>query len=150
MIHPVAHEPSRESLPEDNIGLISHGYEAYARRDFPAVFALLHPEIEIFQTELLPWGGTYRGQEQARDFFRRLSEHVEATPEPEAFIDAGDRVVAVGRLRGRARASGQTFDLAIVHLWTVRDGRVARFEAYIDTPQMLRALAGQNISQGRD
>ena len=127
-------------MSEENVELIRRGYEAYARRDFESVFALLHPEVEIHQTEALPWGGTYRGLGQAGEFFRRLGEHTEGTPEPELFIPAGDDVVAVGRLRGRARASGKEYDLAIAHLWSVRDGRVIRFAAYIDTPAMLAAL----------
>lgn len=128
-------------MPEDNVELIRRGYEAYARRDFPSVFALLHPDIEIYQTELLPWGGTYRGHQQAREFFRKLSEHTEGEPEPTEFISAGDDVVAVGRLRGRVRANGQSYDLAIVHLWSVKEGQIVRFAAYIDTPGMLSAMA---------
>ena len=129
-------------MSADNVELIRRGYEAYARRDFAAVFDLLHPEVEIYQTAALPWGGTYRGREQAREFFRRLGEHTEGGPEAEEFIDAGEDVLALGRLRGRVRANGRPFDLAIAHLWTVREGRVVRFAAYIDTPAMLSALGG--------
>lgn len=128
---------------EDNVELVRSGYRAYARRDFPGVFALLHRDVEIYQTELLPWGGTYRGHEQAREFFRRLNEHTEGQPEPAEFISAGADVVASGRLRGRARATGRAFDLSIVHLWTVREGLIVRFAAYIDTPAMLAALRGE-------
>ncbi|HWW76953.1 MAG TPA: nuclear transport factor 2 family protein [Pyrinomonadaceae bacterium] len=132
-------------MSADNVELIRRGYEAYARRDFAAVFALLHPEVEIYQTASLPWGGTYRGQEQAREFFRRLSEQTEGGPEPSEFIAAGDDVVATGRLRGRVRANGRPFDLAIAHLWTVREGKIVRFAAYIDTPAMLSALGGDGV-----
>jgi ketosteroid isomerase-like protein len=58
----------------------------------------------------------------------------------ERLIDAGDHVVAVGRSRGRTRAGGVAFDLAVVHVWTVEDTRIARLEVYIDTPPMLQAL----------
>jgi ketosteroid isomerase-like protein len=53
------------------------------------------------------------------------------------FIDAGDHVAAVGRTRGRTRAGSAAFDLAVVHVWTVRD---TRLEVYIDTPAMREAL----------
>lgn len=122
--------------------LIRSGYEAYHRRDHGAVFALLDPAIEIRQTELLPWGGTYRGIEEARTFFQRLNDHTDGHPEPIEFIEAGDDIVVTGRLRGRARRSGGAYDLAIVHRWTVRGEKVVRFEAFIDTPAMLRALNG--------
>lgn len=128
-------------MSEANVELVRRGYEAYARGDFAAVFALLDSEVEIYQTSLLPWGGTYRGHEEARAFFRKLNELTEGRPEPTEFISAGDDVVATGRLRGRVRANGSEYDLAIVHLWTVREGLVKRFAAYIETPGMLSALA---------
>jgi ketosteroid isomerase-like protein len=125
----------------ENIELIRRGYEAYARGDFASVFALLHPQVEICQTELLPWGGTYRGHEQAREFFRKLNEYTEGLPEPEEFIAAGDDVVVMGRLRGKARGSDRHYDLKIVHLWSIEGEQIVRFAAYIDTPGMLAALA---------
>lgn len=131
-------------MSEENVELVRRGYEAYARGDFQAVFALLHPGVEIHQTEALPWGGSYRGHEGAREFFRRLGEHTEGGPEPSEFIAAGDEVAVTGRLRGRARASGRAFDLAVVHLWRVEGGRVVRFAAYIDTPGMLCALSAES------
>lgn len=127
-------------MVEDNINLIRQGYEAYERRDFAAIFALLHPEIEIYQTDLLPWGGRYQGHEQARTFFQKLNEYTDAQPEPIEFISAGDDVAVIGRLRGHVRATEQEFDLKIIHLWTVNHDRIVRFQAYIDTPGMLAAL----------
>jgi hypothetical protein len=49
--------------------------------------------------------------------------------------------VQVGRTRGTVRANGAAFDVPEVHVWTVAGGRVRRFEAYLDTPAMLAALA---------
>jgi hypothetical protein len=75
-------------------------------------------------------------------FFARLRDAIDSTVTVERFIDAGDHVAAVGRTAGRTRA-GVAFDVAIVHVWAVRDGRIAGFEAYIDTPAMLAALGGR-------
>lgn len=142
---PLANEPPPFNfipMSEDNIALIQSAYEAHRRGEIAAVFALLHPEVEMVQTDLLPWGGTHRGHEGARTFFRKLAEHTEALPEPGAFFSAGDEVVVQGRLRGKARASGRAIDLAIVHVWRVRERQVVRFAAYINTPAMLEALQG--------
>ncbi|HEY3724801.1 MAG TPA: hypothetical protein VGN59_15720 [Acidimicrobiia bacterium] len=59
-----------------------------------------------------------------------------------ADLDAvlADRVVQRGRTAGTVRASGSTFDVAEVHVWTLRDGRVVAAELFIDTPAMLAAL----------
>jgi len=59
---------------------------------------------------------------------------------PASFIDAGDEVVAVGRTRGIARTTGYPFDAAAVHVWTVRDGKIAAFRAFVNHPTMLAAL----------
>jgi ketosteroid isomerase-like protein len=128
-------------MSDTALQLVRQAYAAYAARDVAAIFALLHPDVEIVQTPLLPWGGTHRGLDGARAFFRTIGELTAAIPEPSGYISAGDDVVVVGRLRGQARATGAPIDLAIAHVLTVRDGRIARFAAYIDTPAMLAALA---------
>jgi ketosteroid isomerase-like protein len=129
-------------MPSANIDMVSQAYDAYTRGAAAEVFQLLDPEIEIIQTTDLPWGGHYRGLMEAITFFGKLREHVEALPQPETLFEAGNDVVAVGRLRGRARSSGAAIDLPIVHIWTFRDGRIIRFSAFIDTPAMLAALNG--------
>ncbi|MBS1718273.1 MAG: nuclear transport factor 2 family protein [Armatimonadetes bacterium] len=120
---------------------IRTAYDAYEAGNFAQVFALLSPSIVITQTDLLPWGGEHRGHEGAREFFRLLGVHTDARPHPVEFVPAGNQVAVFGRLKGSARASGKPIDLAIVHLWTVEGGLITRFEAYIDTPAMLDALA---------
>jgi uncharacterized protein len=37
-------------------------------------------------------------------------------------------------------ANGAPFDVAEAHVWELRNGKVVRFRAYIDTPAMLEAL----------
>ena len=123
-----------------NLTLVREMYDAFARRDAVAVLERLHADVEIRQTELVPWGGHYRGHAGAREFFERVLGAIDSAVSIERFIDAGDHVAAVGRTRGRTRAGGAAFDLAVVHVWTVRDARITRLEVYIDTPAMREAL----------
>jgi ketosteroid isomerase-like protein len=116
-------------------------YDAFARRDGATILGRLHADVEFHQTELLPWGGRFRGHDGAREFFERLRDAIESAVTVDRFIEAGDHVAVTGRTRGHTRSGGTAFDVAIVHVWTVRDGRVSRFEAYIETPAMLAALA---------
>jgi ketosteroid isomerase-like protein len=123
-----------------DVRLVGEVYDAFARRDAAAVLERLHQDVEIRQTELVPWGGHYRGHEGAREFFGRVLGAIDSTVTIERFVDAGDHVAAVGRTRGRTRGGGAAFDLAVVHVWTVRATRIARLEVYIDTPGMRQAL----------
>lgn len=138
---PLPEPPMSDPTPaESPLDVVRRGYAAYARRDLPAILALLDPDVELVQTPLLPWGGAHRGSAGAQAFFGRIAQLTDATPEPAAFIPAGDDVVVVGRLRGTARATGRPLDLDFAHVVTVRGGRFVRFAAYIDTPAMLAAL----------
>ena len=135
----------------DNVTAVRNLYDAYRRQDTAAFFQSLDPEVEVYQSESLPWGGRYKGTDQVKGFgmtlmlgniTSKLTEHFDARVEVDQIIDTGDHVVAVGRSRGRVRANGQQFDLAVAHVWTLRQGKVRRFEVYLDTPAMLNALRG--------
>jgi hypothetical protein len=115
-------------------------YGAYERRDLVSVFQLLAKDVEFIQSTELPWGGHYIGHDGVKQFLAVLREHVNSRVILERLIDAGDRVVAVGRTVGKACATQLEFDVPVVHVWTLQDGQVARFEAYIDNATMLAAL----------
>jgi ketosteroid isomerase-like protein len=127
-------------MPDTNLTLIRLAYDSYARQDLSLMLKLVSADVVFHTTTALPWGGTYRGHSGGLEYFRRLTEFIDATPIPEEFFATGDDVVVVGRLRGLARATGREFDVRIVHVWTVRQGQVTSFTAYIDTLAMLQAL----------
>jgi len=52
---------------------------------------------------------------------------------PEELIGSGDTVAAVVRYTGTGQASGKELDLPVVHVWDVRDGKIACFRQFIDT-----------------
>ena len=76
-------------MPAAGLAVVREMYDAFARRDGAAIFALLHPDVELRQTELLPWGGHYRGHEARREFFARLREAIDSAVTVERLIDAG-------------------------------------------------------------
>jgi ketosteroid isomerase-like protein len=126
--------------PRPNVALVARLYEAFKRRDMPTIFGLLAPDVEIFQASEVPWGGTYQGHDGVMAFFAKLVQSVTSAITLERFIDAGDQVVAIGRNRGTVNANGAVLDVAVAHVWTVRDGLIARVEYYVDDPAMLAAL----------
>jgi ketosteroid isomerase-like protein len=123
-----------------NVGIVARVYDAFRTRKHPEVFALLHPDIEIFQSNEVPWGGVYRGHEGVGQFFAKLTGKITSTVIIERYVDAGDQVVAIGRTRGSTNEGDRRFDVRIAHVWTLRDGGVSRVEYYIDDPTMLAVL----------
>jgi uncharacterized protein len=122
-------------MSQEDVHTIRGLYEAFGRKDLPTILAVLHPQVEFYQSTLLPWGGIYRGQEDAKRFFMTLAEHVESRIDLDHIIDTGEHVVAVDHSRGRVKANDSAFEVAIAHVWTMRQGKAVRFENYLDPPR---------------
>ncbi|MGH8984504.1 MAG: nuclear transport factor 2 family protein [Acidimicrobiia bacterium] len=123
-----------------NLATIRRVYDAMKARDTSVIEELFAPDISIWQTPELPWGGSHEGHEGAFTFFLRLLEHIQSEVSTENLYAAADHVVQTGRTRGTVVANGASFDVPEVHVWELRDGKIVRFTVYIDTPAMLSAL----------
>lgn len=123
-------------------------YAAFGRRDTATIFSLFSPDIEIRQSEALPWGGLYRGHAGAQQFFAKLTSQINSTVAIDRFIDAGDHVVVVGWTQGAVNGTGATFRVPIAHVWKVRDGLAEQAQFFIDNPTMLAALDANSRSDG--
>ena len=120
-----------------NLEVVQAVYEAFKRQDLATLLAAFDSSAEIDQSELVPWGGRYRGLEGVRSFLGALMSHVESVVEVEEIFDAGDRIVQIGRSRGRVHATGSEFDTREVHIWKVREGKIVDLKIFLDLPAML-------------
>jgi ketosteroid isomerase-like protein len=135
-------------MSRENVEIVERLYEAFASRDVREILSRLAPEVEITQSTDLPWGGVYQGPDQFGLFFRNLTQHIHSTLTFERYLDSGDQVVAIGRTQGTVAATGAPFDVPIVHLWRLREGKVLSFQPYIDNPEMQAALAVESPASG--
>ena len=122
------------------IRIVEALYEGFRRRDLPGIFGLLSADVEIVQSDKLPWGGGYRGHEGARRFFGQLGSHITSTLAIDRLVDSEDHVAAIGWTEGTVNATGAAYCVPIVHVWQIRDGRIARAQFFIDHPKMLKVL----------
>ena len=60
--------------------------------------------------------------------------------EVDALHDAGDKVVAILRQRGRSKAGGILVEMSLAQVWTIRDGKQARSEMYSDTNEAFKSV----------
>jgi ketosteroid isomerase-like protein len=128
-------------MSSDNVRVVQRLYEAFGHRDEQEILGLIAPDVEVIQTPELPWGGHYRGAAEFREFFLKLTRHIDSNLTFERFLDAGDDVVVIGRTHGKILANGQPFDVPLVHVWRIREGKAARFQPYIDVPTMQMSLS---------
>lgn len=59
--------------------------------------------------------------------------------EPTELIDLGDRLLALGRIRGTGEASRIAVDVEVALLMTLKNGRVIREEHYTDSAEAMEA-----------
>ena len=69
-----------------------------------------------------------------RGWFGKLAEDLDFTAfEPGDFIAQGDKVVSIVHAEARVRSTGRSVVNDEAHVWTFKDGKVARFRIYFDT-----------------
>ncbi|HEV2982377.1 MAG TPA: nuclear transport factor 2 family protein [Solirubrobacteraceae bacterium] len=122
-------------MSEQNVEFVNGIYAAFGRGDVPAVLGAFADDIEWLEAEGMPYGGLHRGPEAvAQNVFGPITEDVEGfAVTPEELIGSGATVVAVVRYTGTGKATGKTLDEPAVHVWDIRDGKLARFRQFIDT-----------------
>jgi ketosteroid isomerase-like protein len=132
------------AVSEHEIQALRRIYAAMTRWDLDELIADVAHDIEWTLPEPLPWGGTRHGHDGIEAFASVFRDHVDGTwADPDDFLDAGDRIVVLGRLRGQARATGQKFEVGFAHVWTLTDGVASRLRSYFDTASVLAALEGR-------
>lgn len=101
----------------------------------------LDPDVEIRDHDI-PERGQYRGHD---GFSRWLEEWGSAWAEwsvqPEQFIDAGNRVVAIVRLKAKRRESGAEIERRDAILYELRGDKIVRL-AYYNNPEQALEAAG--------
>ncbi len=128
-------------MSERDVETIRELMDAIDRRDIDAYVALTTPDFEwipLFAARV--GGGVYHGREGIEAFLGEVDETWEEfRPMPEEYRDLGDRVLALGRLRTRGRASGVPSDAPWGGVYDLRGGKVSRIRTFLDHGEALRA-----------
>ena len=131
-------------MSEDDVQTIRRIYSALQGGEVHELRTALTHDIEWNLPEALPWGGTHHGHDGVDALTEVFEEHVEGSwADPDDYLDAGDRIVVLGRACGRARSSGQQFEVAFAHVWALADGVPSWFRGYLDTGPIIAALQGR-------
>ena len=112
----------------------------WARGDFRAGSDLFAADFEWKQRPDAVEPGSHRGESVGTALREVFGVWENYRIEAEEYIDAGDRIVVVGRARGIARGSGLELDQNLFFLWTARTGKLASVELFGDRGGALEAV----------
>jgi ketosteroid isomerase-like protein len=128
-------------MPEFEIQALQRIYDAFSRWDVDELAKDVTHDFELTMPKTVPWGGTFHGQDGVEAFATVFRDHVEGQwADPDEYVVGGDAIVVLGRLRGRAIATGRNYEVHFAHAWTLSDGMPARCRSYFDTAPIMAAL----------
>ncbi len=138
---------------QQNLQLVQEFYAAFKRGDIAGALDTLADDVSFFipgPKDLIPFVGQRQGRNQVAQFFAKLAEMQDAEQfELREFIAQGDKAVALGHYRWRIESTRRSYSSDFVHAFTIRDGRVSKFQEYLDTDAWAAHIAvrpdGRNV-----
>jgi ketosteroid isomerase-like protein len=125
----------------DNVNLLKSLYAAFGSGDIPTVLGTMDSDIHWYEAEsnpYMPSGEPWVGPDAVlNNLFLKLGADWDGfTVHPKTFHDAGDSVIVEARYTGTFKATGKSADAQVCHVWDVKDGKITRFQQYVDTAQV--------------
>lgn len=133
-------------MSQANVDLLRKAYDAFASGEIGSVLDVMTDDIQVVPAEnsLFYRGAPYSGKQEILEkiFAPTGADWDGYWIDVEKLHDVGDIIVMQGRYRGTYKATGRTTDAQVVHIWTVRGGKLAKLEQYVDTAGMRDVVAG--------
>jgi ketosteroid isomerase-like protein len=132
-------------MSSENLRIVQTLLDAWNSGSLDSVQELVSDDMEWLEiggmlgaagAELRGWDRLREGRDSIFDVFQSYQLELETT------FEEGDRVVAIVKETARGRSSGAEVGTRFGYVITVRDGKVARVEAYRDPDQAISAAGG--------
>lgn len=133
-------------MSDPNLDLVRRVYAAFGRGDLAAILDACAVDVDwrlVGRAGDYPTFGAWKGREGVAEFFRlvnALEEFQEFAPKE--LHASGDKVFALGSYALIVKQTGRAVASDWVHVFTLRDGRVAAFREFMDTAQAVAAWRG--------
>jgi ketosteroid isomerase-like protein len=118
-------------MPEENMKVVEAFFDAYNARNSEAMDQLLHPDAEITTISARRGLPDHWRQGTTQRYFEQLDEAWTGLRiEVEDYRDVGDRVVALGILRGSGMYSHIEVVSEFATVFVVRDSQILVVDSY--------------------
>jgi ketosteroid isomerase-like protein len=127
-------------MPEKRVELARRLIELFNRGDREGLKEITIDDAEIVPMRAALEGTVYRGPNALDDFWAAIDESWETVQMViDEISEHGNRVLAVGRLRGRARRTGMELDSPMAWVATFDEGKVASMRTYVSVAEAREA-----------
>jgi ketosteroid isomerase-like protein len=128
---------------QQNIDLVKKLYAAFGKGDIQTIIDHLADQLSwrFDAPSVVPYAGEHDTPDKVKaGFFQPLAgTQKDDALKTDEFIAQDDKVIMVGRYGATVTSTGKSFDLPLVHVWTVQNGKVKRFVNFTDTAKVAEA-----------
>ncbi len=127
-------------MSRENVEIVRRFGDAWQRGDLAAALSLVDDDVEWHDQAAIPDGALHHGPKAVqRHWDRWLAPWEEIDYEVEELRGSGECVLVVLRRRGRGKSSGIEVTDQVIHIYTLRNDRIVRFQGYSDKAEALKA-----------
>jgi uncharacterized protein len=131
-------------MSQENVEIVRRSGDALMAGDAEEALAPYHPDV-VFDATLRPEGAVYHGRAGVMEAMRTwLGTWEDWRIEMVEYLDAGDKVVGIGRESGRGKGSGLEIEHTLYAVHTLQDGLIIHWKGFLDKDQ---ALAAAGLSE---
>lgn len=124
-----------------NREIVEYLYGLFDSQDFVSAVEFTTEDLEMDPYFARLHAEPFRGPDGMLKFMSELfTDFEDFRITRHRYLEVADSVIAFCSSSARGRASGVELDLDSIHVWDLRDGKVARFSAYLNSEDMVAAL----------
>ena len=126
---------ARQIVDEAYVAMLGNG-------DIDGFLVDFDESSELVEAASLPYGGSFRGPAAIKAAITRVFDYwKDFSFEVEHIVYGEESVMAYGRFRATAIATGRSVDMPLAEIWLIRNGKVTKVSPiYSDTKLALDAL----------
>jgi uncharacterized protein len=114
---------------------------AIVEKRFDDARSLLHDDFVVYEAGGVPYSGEYHGPDGFFELFAKMNQAMELTPgETVQYLHADGTVAIRGSLKFTSRACGESVEMSLVEIYTVRDGLIVELDVYYKDPSAVAVL----------
>lgn len=124
------------STPIENIKIIKRLYALFAEKNINSILEMLSPDVEWGEpaNPFNPAGGTRYGHQGFLEWLNIGKENEDILIlEPRKMLTDDDTVAVLGYIKCLAIPTEKTYESDFVHIITIKDGKILKFQEFFDT-----------------
>ena len=128
----------------DNRKIVEEYYTTLRGNQDAVMRKFVDPQVAVHIPLSLPWRGEYRGYDgfkKSADWFFGVWDDLQMRDLRFVGDGTSDKVFAVSRVTGKSKATGESLEMPLAEMFTLRDGKIIEVRPfYFDTAEMLRVI----------